>query len=67
MTLAPYRTFPDVAQPESTFILRMKGGSEHQAPTAALFEADGGKWALMAVERIAEHLSIELEGWTVLA
>lgn len=35
VTLAPYRTFPEVIQPESKFIFRMKEG-----PTAALFEAD---------------------------
>ncbi|MNW60692.1 hypothetical protein D3C74_386970 [compost metagenome] len=37
--LAPYRTFVEVEQPESSFVFRMKDG-----PSAALFEADGGAW-----------------------
>jgi len=53
--LAPYRTFPEVKQPESKFIFRMKCG-----PTAALIEADGGAWRNEAMESIKVFLQTEL-------
>jgi hypothetical protein len=37
-TLAPHRTFAEVAQPESPFILRAKQAVENQMPMCALFE-----------------------------
>lgn len=49
--LAPYRTFPEIEQPESKFIFRMKEG-----PNAALYEADGGAWKNEAMRRIKEYL-----------
>lgn len=54
--LAPYRTFPEVEQPTSKFIFRMKEG-----PSAALFEADGGAWRNEAIKNIKEYLVKELE------
>lgn len=54
--LAPYRTFPEVEQPESKFIFRMKEG-----PRAALFEADGGAWRNKAIQSIKEYLHQALE------
>ena len=56
VTLAPYRTFPEVEQPESKFIFRMKEG-----PTAALFEADGGAWRNTAILGIKEYLKEALK------
>ena len=56
VTLAPYRTFPEVEQPESKFIFRMKEG-----PSAALFEADGGAWRNKAILNIKAYLEKELE------
>jgi len=58
--LAPYRTFPEVAQPTSPFVLRVKGGSENSMPTAALFEADGAQWRLQAIEGIKEYFEVAL-------
>ena len=56
VNLAPYRTFVEIDQPLSPFILRMKDG-----PQAALFEADGGMWKIQAMQSIEayfkEHLS----------
>lgn len=49
--LAPYRTFPEIEQPESKFIFRMKEG-----PNAALYEADGGAWKNEAMRKIKEYL-----------
>lgn len=51
VVLAPYRTFPEIEQPESKFIFRMRSG-----PEAALFEADGGAWKNWAMRRIKEYL-----------
>lgn len=56
VTLAPYRTFPEVEQPESKFIFRMKEG-----PSAALFEADGGAWRNKAIQNIKEYLQQALK------
>ena len=56
--LQPYRTFREVEQPESSFILRMKSGSEQ--PSCALFESDGGAWKLEAIQSIASYLKGQL-------
>ena len=56
VTLAPYRTFREIEQPESLFVLRMRTGKDGEKPTAALFEADGGSWKLEAIKRIAAYL-----------
>lgn len=49
--LMPYRTFIEVAQPESEFLVRLQEGGK-----VALFEADGGAWKLEARYNIAEYL-----------
>lgn len=54
--LKPFRTFVEIEQPESAFVLRMKDG-----PTAALFEADGGAWKVVAIASIKEYLSSQLD------
>ncbi len=59
--LYPFRTFVEINQPSSNFVLRMKDG-----PSAALFEADGGAWRLEAVQRIKEYLTSELKELEVL-
>lgn len=69
VTLAPYRTFPEIVQPASPFVFRMRGaartGSE---PGFALFEADGGKWRNDARITIKKWLTKHLpEGVVVLA
>lgn len=56
VTLAPYRTFVEVEQPESDFIFRMKDG-----PRAALFEADGGAWRNKAIKNVREFLEEHLQ------
>ena len=55
VTLRPYRTFNEVEQPASQFVFRI-----NKLANLALFEADGGKWKLEAVERIANYLKNEL-------
>jgi hypothetical protein len=65
--LKPYRTFHEVEQPESEFILRLKSGREGALPQCALFEADGGKWKLVAIQRIRAYLAERLKEITIIA
>lgn len=54
--LAPYRTFLEVEQPSSDFILRL-----NKEAKLALFEADGGFWKLEAVRLVREYLDESLK------
>ena len=65
--LRPYRTFREVEQPSSPFILRARRGNEGELPTLALFEADGGAWALKAVENIRAWLNEKLPQIPIIA
>lgn len=58
--LTPLRTFYEVEQPSSPFVLRFSERAE-----VALFEGDGGAWKLKAVENIRQWLSDALEGYHV--
>ena len=59
VSLCPYRSFLEVEQPESEFLLRLD-----QDGNVGLFEADGGMWALEAKRRICaffeEKLAMEV-------
>lgn len=57
--LRPFRTFIEVEQPESEFLLRAKKG--YEGITFALFEADGGAWKKQAINNIATYLSENLK------
>ncbi|KAA0888803.1 hypothetical protein [Oryzomonas rubra] len=57
VSLAPFRTFSEVAQPESSFVFRLRSGSDK--PQGALFEADGSAWKLEAKKRICTWLQAE--------
>ena len=59
VVLKPYRTFREVEQPPSEFILRVKRGNDGQ-PKVALFEADGARWKLDAALNIKEFLAEKL-------
>lgn len=64
--LKPYRTFLEITQPPSLFVLRVdtgKGG----LPSVALFEADGGQWKREAILSIREYLAGKITGITILA
>ena len=59
--LQPYRTFDEIYQTQSEFILRLKGDPDNEdPPTVALFEADGGAWVNNAIQGIVEYLKREL-------
>ena len=55
VALRPYRTFLEVEQPESEFLLRLDDKGN-----VGLFEADGGMWELEAKSRIASYFETSL-------
>lgn len=55
--LRPYRTFLEVEQPESEFILRADEGAKF-----LIKSADGGAWKLDAKEKIKEYLVKQMTG-----
>lgn len=56
VNLQPFRTFLEIQQPESEFLLRI---NEHGQ--IGLFEADGGVWKLEAKRNIAAYFELELK------
>jgi hypothetical protein len=56
VTLAPFRTFPEVAQPPSLFALRLKDG-----PMVLLKQADGSRWQVEAAANIGQFLTNALK------
>lgn len=65
--LAPWRTFREVSQPTSDFILRLRGRGQGQQPMCALFESDGGEWENDAINNIKEFLAKELPSADIVA
>lgn len=59
--LRPFRTFPEVEQPASSFIFRMREDKNGDIESA-LFEADGGAWKNEARRNIHQYLEIQLAG-----
>ncbi len=58
MVLRPFRTFCEIEQPESKFIVRVR--DRHGDFQIALFEADGGAWEMSAIHRIREYMEMHL-------
>lgn len=56
VSLKPFRTFVEINQPASEFVLRLSEGMG-----VGLFEADGGAWEINAMHSIKEYLDKELE------
>lgn len=56
VTLRPFRTFIEVEQPESEFLLRV-----NQSGEIGLFEADGGVWKLEATRNVAAYFEDKLK------
>ena len=70
VTLAPFRTFPEIEQVPSEFIFRMKEGQN--GIVMALIEAAGGAWEAQTIQRIKHYLTEQLHekgirGITILA
>jgi hypothetical protein len=57
VNLKPRRTFPEIEQPESQFVLRMQPGAQF-----ALFEASGGFWRVECIHAIRDYLKEQLKG-----
>ena len=55
VNLAPYRTFTEIIQPASDFLVRVQNG-----PKVALYEADGGAWKKTAMDEIKVYLDASL-------
>jgi len=55
--LAPFRTFPEIEQPVSSFVFRARCNGEGQ-PVLQLVEADGGRWKIEAIKRIDAALEV---------
>jgi hypothetical protein len=53
--LSPFRTFREVEQPQSEFLLRVRLNN-NDAPAVALFEADGGVWINEATENVVRYV-----------
>lgn len=58
--LRPFRTFGEIEQPESVFLLRVQAGADKPA-CAMLEETDGGRWELEAVSKIKTWLKTEID------
>lgn len=62
VNLAPFRTFPELAQPVSPFVFRVRAEHGFQCK---LIESDGGAWRLKAHQLVREYLEKELAGTQV--
>lgn len=66
VSLSPYRTFREVGQPMSEFVLRLRSRSG-QMPSCSLWEADGGEWKTSAMKNIRQYFEKELPGADIVA
>ena len=66
VSLAPFRTFREIKQPESLFLCRAKS-QDSMPPTIALHEADGGAWRMVAVEGISAWIKANVPDLVVMA
>lgn len=64
--LRPYRTFPEIDQPESLFLLRLRE-KRNSKPECALFSADGDIWEVHAIQYIKEWFLKELPEMKIIA
>jgi len=63
VTLRPWRTFRDINQPASEFVVRLDSKRGRDGDTqVALFEADGAQWKYQAMAYIDEYLTLQMEG-----
>ena len=66
VSLAPFRTFPEITQPESNYILRIKPQSG-DTPLLALFEVTDHRWQLAAMKNIQDFLVPKMKDVTIIA
>jgi hypothetical protein len=58
--LRPFRTFQEIQQPASLFVLRVRSGDDEELPTVALFEVEDCCWKVEAVKGIKLFLEDNL-------
>lgn len=58
--LAPWRTFAEIEQPQSAFVLRAQGGGEDKTPLFGLFIVESGMWEAAARALVVEYLQAKL-------
>lgn len=63
--LRPFRTFAEIEQPESPFIVRIRKEEGEDTIEVGLFEADGGAWQNEARLSIKKFLEENLQGGSV--
>jgi hypothetical protein len=66
VNLAPYRTFAEIDQVISGFVFRARQGNGG-AIELALFEADGGRWQLAAVDAIVAWLKPQFKDVAIIS
>ncbi len=64
--LRPFRTFPEIEQPESLFVFRMRT-NPGQAPSCGLWEADNKLWKVEAIQKIATWLQDKVKDVPIIA
>lgn len=66
VTLRPFRTFTEIDQPASNYVLRLKSGAG-ELPRCALFKVDSGLWALKAIAGVKAWLRGQLPDINIIA
>lgn len=66
VSLAPFRTFPEVGQPVSEFVFRARTNGD-SAPMLMLVEADGGRWKVDAIATLRKAVEAFNLGLPVIA
>ncbi len=67
VTLAPFRSFPEIDQPESEFVFRIKRSGHGGDLFCSLHPCDGSAWRLEAIDSIAGYLMSKLPNVPVIA
>lgn len=65
LKLRPYRTFTEIQQPQSQFVMRMRRGQ--YGPEVALFESKSKQWEIEAIQNIRKWLTDNIKDIPVIA
>jgi hypothetical protein len=66
VSLRPFRTFPEIEQPASNFVLRLQR-RDGKLPLVALFETGDNQWQVEAIKKIGTYLRDQNLGIPVFA
>lgn len=59
LELIPYRTFPEIDQPSSWYIIRLRSGE--QGVSVAIYEVKDNQWKVKAMQRIKDYLADKIK------